>query len=118
VLNPAAWTDTPNGQFSPSSAYFNDFRFQRRPSELMSLGRIFRIKERATLLIRAEFNNIFNRTLLQGSGAGTFVNPSTARGAAVGRFPDGRYTSGFGTINTTGVVTGERQGTLVARFQF
>jgi hypothetical protein len=69
VLNANAWTDTPNGQFSPSAAYYNDFRYQRRPAELMSLGRIFRIKERATLLIRAEFNNIFSRTLMLGVDA-------------------------------------------------
>ena len=46
VLNPAAWTDTPSGTFSPSAAYYNDYRYQRRPSELASFGRTFRIKER------------------------------------------------------------------------
>jgi Carboxypeptidase regulatory-like domain/TonB dependent receptor len=118
VLNPNAWADTPNGQFSPSAAYYNDFRYQRRPSELASLGRTFRIKESVSLQVRAEFNNIFNRTLFLNTTAGTFVNPSTIRNAAIQRAPDGRYTSGFGTINTTGVVSGERQGTLVARFTF
>jgi hypothetical protein len=118
VLNPAAWTDTPSGTFSPSAAYYNDFRYQRRPSELASFGRSFRIKERATFQIRAEFNNIFNRTLFLNTTAGTYVNPSTVRNATVSRAPDGRYTSGFGTINTTGVVSGERQGTLVARITF
>jgi hypothetical protein len=110
VLNPDAWTDTPSGQFSPAPARYNDFREQRRPRELMSLARIFRIKERATVMIRAEFNNAFNRTQIP--------DPSTARQQAFNRAPDGRYTSGFGTINTTGNVTGERQGTLVLRFQF
>ena len=46
VLNPAAWTNTPNGQFSPSAAYYNDYRYQRRPSELASFGRTFRLKEK------------------------------------------------------------------------
>jgi hypothetical protein len=118
VLNPAAWTDTPSGQFSPSAAYYNDFRYQRRPSELASFGRTFRIKERASLQIRAEFNNVFNRSLFLNTTAGTYVNPSTVRNATIARAPDGRYTSGFGTINTTGVVSGERQGTLVARITF
>lgn len=118
VLNPNAWTDTPSGQFSSSAAYYNDFRYQRRPAELMSVGRIFRIKERMSLMVRAEFNNVFNRNLLVGTTAGTFVNPSTLRNAALTRDSQGRFTSGFGTINTTGVVTGERQGTLVARFTF
>ena len=110
VLNPDAWTDTPNGQWSPAPARYNDFRQQRRQSELLSLGRVFRIKERATVMIRAEFNNALNRTQIP--------TPSTARNANFNRAPDGRYTSGFGTINTTGNVAGERQGTLVLRFQF
>ena len=118
VLNPAAWTDTPNGQWSPSAAYYNDFRYKRRPSELASLGRTFRITERVSLQIRAEFNNIFNRTLFLNTTAGSYVNPSTTRNAAIQRAPDGRYTSGFGTINTTGIVSGERQGTIVGRIQF
>jgi len=118
VLNPAAWTDTPNGTFSPSAAYYNDYRYQRRPSELASFGRTFRITERTSLAIRAEFNNVFNRTLLLGATAGTYVNPSTALNTPIKAGPDGRYISGFGTINTTGTVSGERQGTLVARITF
>jgi Carboxypeptidase regulatory-like domain/TonB dependent receptor len=120
VLNPAAWTDTPNGTFSPSAAYYNDFRYQRRPSELMSFGRTFRITERTNLQIRAEFNNVFNRPLLLGTTAGTYINPSTALGTTpkTNGPNDPRYISGFGTINTTGTVSGERQGTLVARFTF
>ncbi|MEP6962556.1 MAG: hypothetical protein ABI995_10780, partial [Acidobacteriota bacterium] len=95
---------------------------QRRPSELMSAGRIFRVREGMTFMVRAEFSNIFNRTLSTVSGStvaiGGFVQPSTTLGSAFNRAPDGRYTSGFGTINTTGTVNGERQGTLVGRFTF
>jgi hypothetical protein len=117
VLNPDAWTDTPSGQFSPAARYYNDFRYQRRPAELMSLGRIFRIKERVTLTIRAEFNNVFNRSLLRNGGGN--VQPSTGRNQTPQtRASDGVYTQGFGTINTTGVVDGQRQGTIVARIQF
>ncbi|MCU1337707.1 MAG: hypothetical protein JWO19_3288 [Bryobacterales bacterium] len=126
VLNPAAWTNTPSGQFSPSAAYYNDYRYQRRPSELASFGRVFRVKERLSLQIRAEFNNVFNRSLLLGGTVGTYINPnpgtSTTGGGLLGtipaRGPDGRYVSGFGTINTTGTVSGERQGTIVARLTF
>ena len=39
VLNPAAWVDAPPGQFSNSSGYFNDYRWQHQVSENMSLGR-------------------------------------------------------------------------------
>jgi hypothetical protein len=120
VLNPAAWTDTPSGTFSPSAAYYNDFRYQRRPAELMSFGRTFRIRERASFTVRAEFNNIFNRPLLLGTTAGTYVNPGTALGTAPtpNSATDPRFKSGFGTINTLGTVSGERQGTLVARITF
>jgi len=118
VLNPAAWTDTPSGTFSPSAAYYNDFRYQRRPSELASFGRTFRLKERVSLALRAEFNNVFNRTLLLGTTAGTFVQPSTALNTPVKTDASGRNISGFGTINTTGTVSGERQGTIVARLTF
>ncbi len=122
VLNEAAWTNTPNGTFSPSAAFYNDYRYQRRPSELMSAGRIFRIREGMTFMIRAEFSNIFNRTItvLQGStvATGPQIQPSTTLGAAYTRDALGRYISGFGTTNLTGTVNGERQGTIVGRFQF
>jgi hypothetical protein len=110
VLNPNAWTDTPNGQWSPAAFSYNDFRQQRRPSETLSAGRTFRVRERTTIMFRAEFANAFNRSQIPG--------PSTARGALIGRAPDGRYNSGYGTINTTGNIIGERQGTLVLRVTF
>jgi hypothetical protein len=119
VLNPNAWTDTPSGQWSPNAAFYNDFRYMRRPQELMSIARNFHIKERVTFMIRAEFNNIFNRTLVATTNTAGFVDPSTTRNANYVRDPStGVYTSGFGTINTTGNVGGQRQGTLVARITF
>jgi hypothetical protein len=122
ILNEAAWTNTPSGTWSPSSAFYNDFRYQRRPSELMSIGRIFRFTERTQLMIRAEFSNIFNRTLLTLSGdttaTGPFIAPSRTLGQTFTRDATGRYQNGFGTYNLTGTVNGERQGTLVARFTF
>jgi hypothetical protein len=62
VLNPAAWAQPAAGQFGTSSIYFNDYRYQRRPDEEMSLGRTFRLHEKMNLQIRGEFFNIFNRT--------------------------------------------------------
>jgi hypothetical protein len=122
VLNPAAWVDTPNGTFSPSAAFYNDFRYQRRPQELMSAGRIFRIREGMTFMIRAEFSNIFNRTLMTVAGStvatGGFVQPSTTRNVTPTFDSVGRATTGFGYTNLTGAVNGERQGTIVGRFQF
>jgi hypothetical protein len=62
-------------------------------------------------MIRAEFNNAFNRT--------QNPNPSSSLSRTVPLADSlGRYTSGYGTINTTGNVAGQRQGTLVMRVTF
>jgi hypothetical protein len=127
VLNPAAWVNPPNGQFGTANAHYSDYREQRRPVENMSIGRNIRIKERANLLIRAEFTNIFNR-------AGLNVPTNTNAFATQTRNSAGKTTGGFGWINTAAIggnntapaaaVTGQfatplpRQGTLVARFTF
>ena len=71
VLNPAAWTNPAPGQFGTANAHYSDYRQERRPSESMSLARSFRIKERATVSVRAEFSNIFNRT---GLNVPTYTN--------------------------------------------
>ncbi|HSP66730.1 MAG TPA: TonB-dependent receptor [Bryobacteraceae bacterium] len=119
ILNPAAWIDTPSGQFSPSAAFYNDFRYQRRPSELASIARNFRIKEGITFMIRAEFNNVMNRTLVATTNTAGFVEPSLNRGTGLVRdAATGTFTSGFGTINTLGNIGGQRQGTLVGRLTF
>ncbi len=110
VLNPNAWVDPADGQFGTSAAYYDDYRKQRRPSEAMSIGRVFKIREGIQLTLRADFQNIFNRTVL--------TDPtSTSAKATQTRRPDGKPSSGFGYINTlTG--TAPRQGIIVARIQF
>jgi hypothetical protein len=128
VLNKAAWSDPAPGQFGTSAAYYNDYRYQRRPDESVSIGRLFRIRERKTLQIRAEFSNAFNRLRYQdpvnGSAAGaTFTTTQvTDTSAASKRF--GLPTGGFGWVNTAVTSTSPnnignpRSGTLVARFTF
>jgi hypothetical protein len=112
VLNPKAWVDPAPGQFGASAAYYSNYRQQRRPLENLSLGRVFRIKERSTLEVRAEFTNVFNRTEV--------VTPTSTNAAAtqvVGA--NGLNASGFGYINTTAApAVLPRQGQLVARFAF
>jgi len=112
VLNPKAWEDPPAGQFGKSAAYYGDYRQMHRPSEAMSLGRIFRIKEGVTLSIRADFQNVLNRTFP--------TNPtSTNAKATQTRNPaTGKPISGFGYVNTGTVASQPRQGIIVARFQF
>jgi hypothetical protein len=65
VLNPAAWVNPPAGHYGTSAGYYSDYRYQRRPVENVSIGRIFPFREgRMSLRIRAEFTNIFNRVEL------------------------------------------------------
>src|SRR5579871_2672347 len=127
VLNPKAWVNPPLGQFGTANAYYSDYRQQRHPQESVSLGRSFRIKERATFSIRAEFTNILNRTGLN-SPTSTNAFATQTRNAA------GQTTGGFGWISPAAVggaasnpaaasaatfaTPPPRQGTLVARFQF
>jgi hypothetical protein len=110
VLNPKAWVDPPEGQFSTSAVRYDDYRNRRAPSESMSLGRIFRIKEKAQLSIRADFQNIFNRT------AWTVTTSTNATALQTRNATTGTTTSGFGYINTLG--GNPRMGLIVARISF
>jgi len=123
VLNPAAWTNPAPGQYG-GAYYYPDFRGQRRPVENLALGRQFRIRERMSLNLRMEFQNILNRTYLNNpriSGA----SPQTA---PVCKLPNGtngacsqpglQVVSGFGSFDTSTVVYQPRSGQLVAQFQF
>ncbi len=119
VLNPAAWTNPPAGQYGTGAAYYTDYRYQRHPQENLNFGRNFRIKERFNLNVRAEFYNIFNRTFYNNPSA---TNPTLAptRNSTPGPF-FGNNSGGFGYINlaTTGTQLGQpRTGTIVMRLQF
>jgi hypothetical protein len=116
VLNPKAWTDAPAGTFSATAPYYNDYRWQRQPSEALSLGRRFPLGNRefpATLEIRMELNNVFNRNFL---GSPSASNPS----AIVARNnPGGALSSGYGFVNTfNGAGSRPRSGQIVARINF
>ena len=107
VLNPAAWSNPADGQWGTSAPYYNDYRYQRRPAESMSFGRVFSFRESMTLTIRMNFQNIFNRTQMENPTATNPLAPTTCRRAAGGlRKPcDGRpLTGGFGFINYRFVV--------------
>jgi len=111
VLNPAAWTQPGTGQWGTAAAYYNDYRYQRRPIEQMSFGRTFQIREHMTVQFRAEFYNVFNRTEMN--------NPTSANSAATQTVNSkGATTAGFGWINTGSLFASPRQGQMVARFQF
>ena len=112
VLNPAAWSNPTDGQWGTSAPYYNDYRYERRPAESMSFGRIFRFHESIALTVRMNFQNIFNRTQLQNPTATNPLAPTTHAG-------NGQLTGGFGFVNyLSGDFTSPRQGTLEMRFQF
>ena len=123
VLNPAAFTNVPDGQFAANQSSIRSFRGFRYPGENANFSRNFRIKERYTLQIRAEFTNIFNRVqypfplgLTSPINLGNFATAPTKFTSGPNK---GLYSGGFGTIvpETTGAVN-PRAGTIVARFQF
>jgi hypothetical protein len=127
VLNPAAWTEPGAGQFGVSAPYYNNNRWQRQPAENLSIGRIFRIKEKYQLQVRAEFQNIFNRVFYplpaSGNGTGTatmatYNNPEPVLGSTSGALNAGYgYVPAFngGTVPFNIV---PRTGQIIFRFTF
>jgi hypothetical protein len=115
VLNPAAWTNVPNGQFAASQSTIRSYRGIRAPIEDANFSRDFRLKERMSLNIRVEFTNIFNRTVLPGIGGGNFSSLPVKFSSGPNT---GLYSTGFGVINPTAGTGGQRTGVFVARFQF
>jgi Carboxypeptidase regulatory-like domain/TonB dependent receptor-like, beta-barrel len=129
VLNPKAWVEPAYGSFGASAAYFNDFRWQRQPAESMAIGRVFRIKERASFTVRAEFQNIFNRLFYQMPGNGVVAGVNTTITTPTGHANSlsgvtGLLSSGWGYVNwVNGGSPGTggaqpRSGQIVARFTF
>jgi hypothetical protein len=117
ILNPAAWSEPAAGQWGSGAPYYNNYRWQRQPSENLSLGRSFRIRERATFQVRAEFFNVFNRVFLTA--------PTSTNASATQVTTNGQTTSGFGWINTTitniqtgGAIPTARNGQIVARLSW
>ena len=127
VLNPNAWAPCPsNATCASTSVLYKDFKAPRVPTENANIGRNFRLgKEgRYNLYVRAEFVNIFNRTILPPPSTQNPQNPVIHGG------PNGILTGGFGVINTYLTPNGQyveptgasyllgRTGTLIARFSF
>ena len=110
LFNPAAWRDVPAGEWGYSAAFYNDYRYARRPDEQISLGRVFAVKERFTFQLRGEFFNAFNRL--------AYANPTNANPfVTTTRDNRGNLTNGFGWINPLSSGT-PRNGQVVLRVQF
>jgi hypothetical protein len=119
TLNPKAWANPAPGQFG-GGTYYNDFRRQRHPYENISVGRVFRLKEKVALNVRAEFTNMFNRAYYNDH---TAANPAAVQTRLTGT---SQTTAGYGFINnavlnqgTFAVAGGQpRQGQIVGRLTF
>ena len=111
VLNPAAWTNPANGVYGTSAEFYNDYRYQRRPDEELSLARTFRIRERMSFTVRGEFFNVFNRTQMNNPTSGNAQTTPTVNSSGV-------PVSGFGMINTGSIFNFTRHGQIVGRFQW
>ncbi len=120
VLNPAAWQNQAAGVPGSNIVYYDDFRGQRRPIVSAGLGKAFRIREKVSFSIRAEFFNLFNQLLsLPNPSTGSPQNPPT-------RSNQGLLTGGFGYLNYTGISANSvssslptpRTGQIVARIDF
>ena len=122
VLNPNAWANVPDGQWSSNQSSFRDYRGFRYPTENANFGRTFRIKERVTFNVRVEFSNAFNRTRLPqpASGNGPPGTPGFATKPTLQTTGPltGLYSAGFGTVVPTSGTSGYRTGTLVGRITF
>jgi hypothetical protein len=118
VLNPAAWGPVPDAQWAADTSTLPFFRGPRHPMEAMNFARNFAIKEKYTLQVRMEFQNIFNRVQLPSPLTG--FSPTNVANSYQSA-PNGNYINGFGTFgNSTvaGYLGTPRSGQLVARFTF
>ena len=127
VLNPNAWVDAPPGQFGTTAPYLNDYRWQRQPSESLSVGRNFFVNRERNVKfeVRAEFYNVFNRLYLtspepvklSGGGGGILAGANPA--APTTRNNQGQLTGGYGYVNwVNGAGSQPRSGQVVARLTF
>jgi hypothetical protein len=111
VLNPKAWIDPAQGEYSTSPAFYDDFRYARRPDEQFSVGRVFALPGSKQLSVRAEFFNAFNRTSMNDPSATNPLQTQT-------RNAQGVPLSGFGRIDTGSTFGPARSGQIVARVSF
>ncbi len=123
VLNPAAWENIPNGQFAADQSNLRFLRASRQPDENLNFSRNFRFKERVTLNVRVEFNNILNRlrlpTPITVAGPGqAAINFASAPTKFTSGSNAGLYSGGFGTMNVLSGTSSQRTGTFVGRITF
>jgi hypothetical protein len=120
LVNPAAYSNPAAGQFGGSSAFFNDYRWMRQPSEALSFARHFKMgrERKYDLSVRAEATNVFNRRFYSAPSGGSIATPTTTNTTA-GSALFGSISGGLGYVNAVnGLGSTPRAGQMVARFTF
>jgi hypothetical protein len=115
MLNKNAWQPAPDWQYGTGAPYYSDYRYRRRPSENMSFGRIFPVREGMQLSVRIELMNLFNR--VQIPNPGLEFNSNNATLPQLFDPTTGKTSFGFGRIDAFNA-TGQRTGQIVMRFTF
>ena len=117
VLNPAAWSSVPNGQWANQFTSIRQFRGIRTPQENLNLSRNFRMGKdgKIQLNVRGEFQNVFNRTRLPNPSIATFTAAPTVQATGANA---GLYNAGFGTVVPLSGTGGARTGLLIGRLTF
>jgi len=115
VLNPNAWEDPDDGEFSTSKAYYKDYRFKRRPVEQMSLSRNFRITDKLQLNVRAEFQNVFNRRDMEDP---YYLNAKATQVRGDDGEDEEVPKSGFGYVNFKNTASNPRNGQVIIKLLF
>jgi hypothetical protein len=136
VNTTCAAANVTTGFFGPqtnATVYYKDFRAPRTPTENLNFGRNFRFgpEGKFNVFIRAEFVNVFNRTLMPAPNTGTGAFPVYPQNPVIraGTGPNSPILAGWGAItgtyNAPGAITSAnppyllgRSGTLIARFSF
>jgi hypothetical protein len=120
VLNPAAWTNPGPGQWGTAAPFYNNYRWQRQPSESASFARNFPIgkERRVNAQFRMEFQNIFNRLFLSQPTTGAIsASPVVSNNLLTGF--SNVYSAGYGSVATiNGAGATPRSGQAVLRVTF
>ena len=125
ALNPKAWSNQTTETFGNAAPYYSSCRWQRQPAESLSLGRIFRIKERyqtvdpGAVLQRVQSCVLSRRQLAATTSTTTATYSNPFPGPQPRHPATGALNGGYGFVNTlNGAGTNPRSGQLVARFTF
>jgi hypothetical protein len=117
VLNPAAWSNVPNGEWANQFTNIRQFRGMRLPQENLNLNRTFRMGKDGRIMfnVRGEFQNVFNRTRLPNPSIATFTAAPTTQATGANA---GLYNAGFGTMVPLSGTANARTGLLIGRLTF